>query len=71
MGEVASLMAVTATILAAIRWSHNRLHEDMMEIKAQAKSAHERIDATGARIDAQGARIDAMYEIIIKMLDKR
>lgn len=64
IGELASLFTVTSIILGALFLSHRRLHKDMMDIRDDTKAAH-------ARIDAMGIRIDGIYDVIIKMLDKR
>lgn len=44
IGEIASLLGVLAAILAAIFWSHRKLHGDLMEMKLNINNANSRID---------------------------
>lgn len=62
---ITEFCALVGVIGGMIRWSHVKLHADMMEIKEDCKRAHDRIDAMGQRIDGICTRLDHMYTIMM------
>ncbi len=64
IGEVASMIVIVSTVVGMIRWSHNKLHADIMQIRDDVKQAH-------SRIDAVGNRVDNLYNVMLMMLKEK